>query len=881
MKKLVIVESPTKAKTIRRFLSGDYVVESCMGHVRDLPGSTKELPEKFKEFSWARFGVNLDDQFAPVYCVPASKKAVVRQLQDTLKSASELILATDEDREGESISWHLTEVLKPKIPVKRMVFHEITKPAIEAALKNFRKIDEHLVDAQEARRILDRLVGYSISPFLWQKVYRGLSAGRVQSVAVSLVSKRELERLAFQKTEYWDLAGEHKAHSSAVFMSRLAFYKGKRLIRSSDFDSTTGTRKTGKSEPVLLMQEKEAKKLVSSLSKQKFTVQKVETKQVKRQPFPPFITSTLQQECNRQFRFSSRQTMGLAQKLYEQGLITYMRTDSTFLSNQAIQAARRAVAAVCDKSYLPDTHRIYRKKAKAAQEAHEAIRPVGSRFQTPQQTALSGDMLKLYDLIWRRTLASQMKDCVQNQTRVEMEAGEAVFVSSGVTQVFDGFYRIYKTRQKEEKELPALKKGDKVSCLSLKATEHSTKPPARYTEASLIKKLEEEGVGRPSTYASIMGTIQERGYVQKENNCLVPTFTALVVDQLLKEHFPDYVNVQFTSRMEQDLDQIASGKTNHTKYLHSFYFGSKGLKKLVDTQEKKLQKKTFRSLSLDGFKEYSFNVGRFGAYVSKKNGKDNISASLPAGLFPGDITKSGIEKLIQNKVAGGRRLGTHPVHGADISVVLGRYGPYLEMPVSDKGKAASKEIKKSTGKKTSKQKASRAGSGKPSVRRVSLSPFYTEETITLEGAVKLLELPKVLGLHPDTQKEIKKSIGRFGPYIVHDGDFRSVPAKYFFDMDLEKAIARLKQPKKGRKTSQVLKDLGTEPKSGKPVQLMKGRYGPYIKCDGRNYALSSDMTPESLTLKQAVDWMGKNKLKKKSKIKGMQKKAVKKASYAS
>ena len=846
MKKLVIVESPTKAKTVRKFLGKDYIVESCMGHIRDLPGSSK-VSKKNKKVSWARFGVNVDKNFDPVYCVPPNKKEIVQKLKNILKSAKELILATDEDREGESISWHLTEILKPKVPVKRMVFHEITQSAIQESLKQFRCIDKNLVQAQEARRILDRLVGYSISPVLWKKVFRGLSAGRVQSVAVSLVSQRELQRMVFQKTAYWDIIGEHQKASSTIFTSRLLSYKGLRLARSSDFDSITGKKK---STQVLIMTEQEAKKLAISLSKQTFKVQKLEKKQINRKPFPPFITSTLQQECNRRFRFSSRQTMGLAQKLYEQGLITYMRTDSTFLSKQAIQAARAAVSSIAGKNYLPSAPRIYRKKAKGAQEAHEAIRPVGQKFLSPNQTKLTGDLLKLYDLIWKRTLASQMKDCIQNQTRIEMQAGHGIFVSSGVTIQFPGFYQVYKGDSTTEVQLPSVTQGDKISCLKLEAAAHATKPPARYTEASLIQKLEEEGVGRPSTYASIISTIQDRGYVKKEKNSLIPTFVALVVDRLLTEHFPDYVNVQFTSKMEQDLDQIARGKTNYIKYLQSFYFGPRGLKKLMHSQEKKMKDKTFRSLILNGFENYSFNVGPFGAYVSKKNGKNNVSATLPEHLYPGDVTTQHIEELIQNKMTGGRLIGKHPKEAKDIFLVLGRYGYYLEM-----GKDLSDEKSKKPQKITKqKSKSSKKKEHKALVKRASLAPFYDENTINLEAAVKLLDLPKVLGKHPETKKEIKKAVGRYGPYIVHDGDFRSVPANTFFDITLKDAVQKLKEPKKGR-GSQVLKELGTHPKSGKVIQLVKGRYGPYIKCDGKNYALSKHNTPEQITFKEALAWI--------------------------
>ena len=859
-KKLVIVESPVKAKTISRFLGKDYMVESCMGHIRDLPSSPKELPEKFKKKPWAQFGVDVENNFHPFYCVPGEKKEVVKKLKEKIKSVKELILATDEDREGESISWHLQEILKPRIPVKRMVFHEITKTAIEEALKNFRPVDNNLVQAQEARRILDRLVGYSISPVLWKKITRGLSAGRVQSVAVSLVSERELERLSFKKTVYWDLSAENKKGGS-TFKSRLVSHKGKRLVRSADFDSITGELKK---KDVLLMDEKSALRLKKDLSGKDFQVIGVEKKQITRRPPPPFITSTLQQECNRKLRFSSKQTMGLAQKLYERGLITYMRTDSTFLSSQALQATRSEISRSYGKDQLPSAPRVYRKKAKGAQEAHEAIRPAGERFVRPDKTGLGGQMLSLYEIIWNRTLASQMKDCIQNQVQIKMEAGSSVFQSSGVTIHFPGFYLVYKDQKTDEVQLPVLKKGDSVKCLKVEEIRHETKPPARYTEASLIQKLEKEGVGRPSTYASIIGTIQDRGYVEKKQNTLIPTFTALVVSRFLQKNFPNYVDMQFTSEMEKDLDDIARGKKDHVKYLKSVYLGSKGLKKLIDTKEKQMKDKTFRSLTLRGFEDYSFNVGPFGAYVSRKNGKVDVSASLPADVYPGEITKEVIEELIDNKIKGGRLLGKDPKTGQEIFIVLGRYGPYLKMDLKEE-----KENKKKAKGKTGNKKKKNTKKSKT----VSLSPFFDEKTITLEGALKLLELPKVVGVHPETKKEIKKAVGRFGPYVVHAGDFRSVPADIFFDIDLKYAVQRFNEPK-GR-SSRVLKEFKL-PDSKEVIQLMKGRYGPYIKYKKKNYSLPSDVSPDDMDVKSAlklIEDAANNKKTKKSAFSGAKKKA--------
>ena len=841
-KKLVIVESPVKAKTISRFLGSDYIVESCMGHIRDLPGSAKELPEKFRKKPWAAFGVDVENDFYPFYRVPEDKKAIVKKLKGLVGEVKELILATDEDREGESISWHLQKILTPKVPVKRMVFHEITKSAIETALKNFRKVDDRLVQAQEARRILDRLVGYSLSPVLWKKVARGLSAGRVQSVAMALVSDRELERLSFKKSVYWDVSAEYKKTGSNKFMGRLLSYKGKRMVRSSDFNSHTGALEK---KDVLIMDEKTATKLRNGLKGKIFQVTEVEKKQVVRRPPPPFITSTLQQEGNRKLGFSSKQTMGLAQKLYEQGLITYMRTDSVFLSQQALKSARGSVLKFYGKENLPPKPRFYKQKSKGAQEAHEAIRPAGENFIPPERTRLSGPLLKLYELIWKRTLASQMKDCIQNQVKIKMQTGDLVFQSSGMTIAFSGFYSIYKDQKSEETApLPPLKKGDKVPCVKAEALRHETKPPARYTEASLVQKLEKEGVGRPSTYASIMTALQERGYVKKEKNALIPTFTALAVNRFLQKNFPDYVDMGFTSEMEKDLDDIASGKKNHIKYLKAFYTGNKGLKKLIVDQEKKIKDQDFRSMSLKGFEDYSFHVGPFGAYVSKKKGE--VSASLPVDVYPGEVTLPLIEQILENKAKGGRSLGRHPKTGQEILVVLGRYGPYIKMdlPSSDAEDKKGIKDKKPTKKSRKKQWSN--------TKTVSLSPFFTEDNLTLEGALKLLELPKIVGIHPSTKKEIKKAVGRYGPYIVHAGEFRSVPKDIFFDIDLKYAVKSLNEPKK--RSSSSLKEW-KHPKTKKPIYLMKGRFGPYVKYNKKNYSLPSALSPESLDEKAVLQFM--------------------------
>lgn len=831
--KLVIVESPTKAKTIRKFLGKDYVVESCMGHIRDLPQSAKDIPEKVKKEKWAQLGVNVDKNFEPLYCVPKDKTKVVKNLKDKLEEASELYLATDEDREGESISWHLLEVLKPKVPTKRMVFHEITKDAIQKALKDTREIDFNLVRAQEARRVLDRLVGYTISPLLWKKVAYGLSAGRVQSVAVRLIVERELERVRFKKSSYWGVLAE-LSKDGVNFESRLQQYKNQRVATGKDFDGLTGQLTAGKD--VLVLDEKTAGKLSLDLKSGNWQVTDVEEKPTFRKPAPPFITSTLQQESNRKLGLSSRETMQVAQKLYEQGFITYMRTDSTFLSNEAITASRDCIESKYGKDYLTPQPRNYAaKKVKGAQEAHEAIRPAGNQFMDPDETGLTGTQFRLYDLIWKRTIASQMVDARQKQVSAKITVGDALFGASGMTIEFPGFLRAYVEGSDDpeadlaerEVRLPALKIKDAVKCAKLDPTSHETKPPARYTEASLVQTMEKEGIGRPSTYASVIGTIIDRGYVRKNGTALVPTFTAMIVSKLLSQYLSQYVDLGFTSEMEQSLDNIADGELDWESYLASVYKGPKGLRALVDNQGDKIDPNEARTMTLEGMDKYKFHVGRYGAYVTTQRDGEDVSASLPDNESPADITPEIAEKLIDQKINGADSLGNDPETDLPVYVLNGRYGPYVQLgdvtPEDDKPK------------------------------RASLPPGTQPEQVDLAMALSLLSLPKTLGTHPGTGKDIKAGLGRFGPFVVHDGDYRSIPkGESIFNITLEKALEMLAQPKKGRGRAAPLKELGAHPETGDAIQVFNGPYGPYIKSGKVNASLPEGATPDTVTLEQAV-----------------------------
>ena len=834
--KLVIVESPTKAKTIRKFLGSEYVVESCMGHIRDLPKSSKDIPEKVKKEKWAQLGVNVDKHFEPLYCIPKDKLKVVKNLRDKLEDANELFLATDEDREGESISWHLMEVLKPRVPVKRMVFHEITKEAIQKALKDTREIDFNLVRAQEARRVLDRLVGYTISPLLWKKVAYGLSAGRVQSVAVRLIVEREHERIRFRKASYWGVLAELNK-DGVDFESRLQTYKNQRVATGKDFDGLTGLLTAGKE--VLILDEKKANELSQKLKSSSWTVSEIEEKPTFRKPAAPFITSTLQQESNRKLGLSSRETMQVAQKLYEQGFITYMRTDSTFLSSEALTAARTCIQTKYGKEYLPDQMRSYAaKKVKGAQEAHEAIRPAGNHFVDPDETGLVGTQFKLYDLIWKRTVASQMVDARQKQVSAKITVEDAIFTASGMTIEFPGFLRAYVEGSDDpeadlaerEVRLPSLKTKDNLKCAKLDPTSHETKPPARYTEASLVQTMEKEGIGRPSTYASVIGTIIDRGYVKKTGTALIPTFTAMIVSKLLSRYLPEYVDLGFTSGMELSLDNIAEGDLDWEKYLTSVYKGPKGLRAKVDDQQDDIDPAEARTMKIEGMDNYSFHVGRYGAYVTTQRDGADVSASLPESESPADITSAVAEKLIDQKINGADALGKDPKTGLSIYVLNGRYGPYIQLgevsPDDDKPK------------------------------RASLPPGVQPEDVNLEMAMSLLSLPKTLGVHPGTGKDIKAGLGRFGPFVVCDGDYRSIPkGESIFTITFERAMEMLSQPKKGRGRAAPLKEFGLHPVSQDPIQLLSGPYGVYIKCGKVNCSLPEGVTQDQVTLELAIQWL--------------------------
>jgi DNA topoisomerase-1 len=842
MSTLVIVESPTKARTIRNYLPGGYRVEASMGHVRDLPPSADEIPEAVKGEKWANLGVNVDADFEPLYVVPKDKKKVVTQLKEALKAADELVLATDEDREGESISWHLLQLLKPKVPIKRMVFHEITQDAIRKALKNCRNINEQLVRAQETRRILDRLVGYTLSPLLWKKIAWGLSAGRVQSVAVRLLVNRERERRAFHQGSYWDLKATLQQEKTP-FAAGLVKLGGTRLATGSDFDPATGQVIAGRN--VVLLNEAEARTLQERLTGKTWTVTELEERPVTRKPAPPFTTSTLQQEANRKLRLSARDTMRTAQSLYEQGYITYMRTDSVHLSEQAITAARSCVEQLYGKQYLSPKPRQYTTKSKGAQEAHEAIRPAGNTFRTPQETGLSGRELALYDLIWKRTVATQMADARQTQITVGLQVEDAGFRSSGKRIDFPGYLRAYvegsddpdAALEDQEVILPPLKVGDRPNCTELAAIGHETQPPARYTEASLVKTLESEGIGRPSTYASIIGTIIDRGYAQLVSNALVPTFTAFAVTALLEKHFPDLVNTSFTSRMEQTLDDIATGEAEWLPYLRQFYSGDTGLETLVKQRENQIDPSIARTVELEDL-DARVRIGKFGPYIEVDNGKGTVTASIPQDLTPADLDPEQVEVLLRQKTEGPDQLGRHPETGEPIYVLIGSRGPYVQMgEVSDEN---------------------------PKPKRASLPKGVNIENLTLEMAVGLLSLPRTLGVHPGTGGKIQAGLGPFGPYVVHDQgkegkDYRSLKAgDDVFSISLERALELLAEPKKSRgasrsKSKQALRELGSHPVDGEPVNIYDGPYGPYIKHGKTNVGLPEGKSVEDITLSMALE----------------------------
>ena len=849
MSTLVIVESPTKARTIRNYLPSEYRVEASMGHVRDLPPSAEEIPEKFKGEKWAQLGVNVESDFEPIYVVPKDKKKTVKELKDALKEVDELVLATDEDREGESISWHLLQLLKPKVPTKRMVFHEITPEAIRRAIDNCRNIDEQLVRAQETRRILDRLYGYTLSPVLWKKIAWGLSAGRVQSVAVRLLVNRERQRQSFKQGGYWDLKASLEQEKTP-FESKLVTLGGLKIATGSDFDENTGQIAEGRH--VILLNEAEAEALKEKLQDQPWTVNSVDERAVKRKPSPPFTTSTLQQEANRKLRMGARQTMRIAQSLYEQGFITYMRTDSVHLSDEAIAAARSCVEKMYGLEYLSPKPRQYTTKSKGAQEAHEAIRPAGKTFRTPQETGLKGQEFALYDLIWKRTVACQMADSRQTHITVNLQVEDAGFRSNGKRIDFPGFLRAYVegsddpevALENQEVPLPAIKQGDHPTCIGIEVMGHETQPPARFTEASLVKTLESEGIGRPSTYATVIGTIVDRGYAKLQSNALVPTFTAFAVTNLLEKHFPEFVDVKFTARMEKTLDDISTGEAQWLPYLKKFYFGESGLDTQIKEQENQIDPKLARTIELDNLNAnsemtYRICIGKFGAYIEAGNGEDIVKASIPEDLTPSDLDPEQIEKLLKQKTDGPEELGIHPEEDKPIYIMTGRYGPYVQLGDESEG---------------SKKKPKRA----------SLPKGVNMEDVTLDLAVGLLSLPRTLGTHPETGCIIQTNLGRFGPYIVHDQgkengkDYRSLKAEdNVLTITLERALELLAQPKRSRrgraKAAPPLKDLGKHPENGEAVGVYDGRYGPYVKHGKVNASLPKDMSVEDVTLEKALE----------------------------
>jgi DNA topoisomerase-1 len=841
-KRLVIVESPAKARTIAGYLGPDFTVESSVGHIRDLPDSAAEIPEKYKKESWARLGVDVEHGFEPLYVVDPDKKKTVAQLKKQLADADELLLATDEDREGEAIAWHLLEVLKPKVPTRRMVFHEITRDAIERALDETRDVDERLVDAQESRRILDRLYGYEVSPVLWKKVMRGLSAGRVQSVATRLVVERERERMAFRAAEWWDLLATFDPES---FEARLVSLDGERVATGRDFGPDGKLRGEARQ-----LDEDAARGLAERLHGSSFSVARVERKPYVRRPSAPFMTSTLQQEASRKLRYSAQATMRLAQRLYENGHITYMRTDSTTLSESALAAAREQASSLFGSDYIPPEPRRYERKVKNAQEAHEAIRPSGDRFRTPQdvRSELSPDEHALYELIWMRTIASQMKDA-QGQTvslRIagDSSAGEtAEFGASGTVITFRGFLAAYEEGRDddraaqegdEERRLPNLSEGDTVELRALEPQGHETSPPPRYTEATLVRTLEELGIGRPSTYASILGTILDRGYVFKRGTALVPSFLAFSVVGLLEKHFGRLVDYDFTASMEDDLDRIAAGDEHRVEWLGRFYFGDgdggDGLHELVSDLGA-IDAREINTLDIgDGI---ALRVGRYGPYLER----DGQRASVPEELAPDELTLEKAEELL-SQPSGDRELGSDPETGFPLVAKTGRYGPYVTEVLPEDSKE------------------------KP--RTASLFKTMSLDTVTLEDALRLMQLPRVVGVAEDGEEVVARN-GRYGPFVQKGKESRSLESEeQLLTISLPEALTVLAQPRQRRgqrAATKPLRELGADPVGGKEIVLKEGRFGPYVTDGETNASLRKGDDPETVTLDRAVELLTERRAK--------------------
>ncbi len=898
-KALVIVESPAKAKTIEQYLGPGFQVESSIGHVRDLPQSADDIPARYKKEKWARLGVNVEDDFKPLYVVSKEKKAQVKKLKQLLDESDLLYLATDEDREGEAIAWHLVEVLKPKVPVKRMVFGEITKTAITRAVEETRDIDSRLVDAQEARRVLDRLYGYEVSPVLWKKVKPRLSAGRVQSVATRLVVERERDRMRFVASDYWDVQARLELESAPgqAFDGRLREIDGKRVAQGRDFDETTGALKAP--DAVQLLDQQAAEKIAGDLASKSLRVASVEEKPFTRKPHAPFITSTLQQEAARKLRFSAQRAMQVAQRLYENGYITYMRTDSVTLSSQAVDAAREQIGQLYGPEYLPPEPRVYKGKSKNAQEAHEAIRPAGRAFRTPAAVRgdLDEDAFRLYELIWKRTVASQMTDARGLNTRVRLDGQlddgrTARFAASGTVIQFPGYMRAYvegsddpnAALEDQERILPAMREGDAARSLEMEAAGHTTQPPARFTEASLVKELEERGIGRPSTYASILRTIQARGYVFKKGTALVPTFTAFAVIRLLEKHMTELVDFSFTARMEDDLDEIARGERDATPWLHDFYFGDGdddthddlGLKELIGSGWEDIDARAVCSLPLgtdSSGDTVVVRVGRYGPYLQA--GDSDVRVTVRDDIPPDELSLDHALEMLEKGAKADEPIGFDPETKKPIYMKTGRYGDYVQLgdpEVDAKGKLKP--------------------DGKP--KMASLWPDMSRDELTVDQALMLLSFPREVGPHPETGDMITVQDGPYGPYIKMAKDNRSLENHaQMATITVAEAVALFAQPKRRGRAAAAIKELGNHPETELPLVIKSGRFGPYVTDGVVNASVPKGRDAKSLTLQDGVDLIAareeklrdqgkdprapkKKAAKKKAKKKAAKKKATKK-----
>ena len=865
-KPLVIVESPAKARTLERFLGKKYQVMASIGHVRDLPAKASEIPASIRDKPWGRIAVDVEGDFRPYYVVRAGAAPTLKKIKSALKDASELLLATDPDREGESISWHLTELLKPKVPVKRIEFHEVTEEAVKDAIQNARSVNDNLVRAQESRRILDRLYGYTLSPVLWRMVQTGLSAGRVQSVAVRLIVEREEARRAFRTATFWDLEAR-LGGDGREFIATLVRLGGQRVASGKDFDSATGLLR---GDGVRHVDEAAARALADSVARRlPWKVSGVDERPGTERPAPPFTTSTLTQEASRKLGFSTERTMQIAQRLFQgieidtgeiEGLITYHRTDSTSLSDKAVTESARVIKDMFGPEYYEGPRR-YQTKVKNAQEAHEAIRPTDFRM-TPQRVAgvLDADDLKLYDLIWKRTMASQMPDARVRRTTLEFSAdlpgGEtAIFTASGKTIEFAGFRRAYvegsddpqAELEDQETVLPACRVGDLVTAdeasgrlvlVGVDPKRHETQPPARYTEAALIKELEQAGIGRPSTYASIIATIQQRGYVFRQGKALVPTFTAFAVTHLLREHFADYVDVGFTAEMEEVLDEISNGQQDWQDFIRRFYRGDRkhvGLAQVVKSSEDVDYPVVDVGDDPETGQTIRVRIGRYGPFLQRGEGGPGNTASLPEDSAPADLTVERALELLKAKAEGPRKLGEDPATGQQVYLLTGRYGPYVQL-----GETPERAVK-----------------GAPKPKRASLLGGMSEESVTLETALKLLGLPRELGQHPETGEPVVASQGRFGPYVRHGDEYRSLEeSDDLLAIELPRALELLAAPKRSRRRQAaartVLRDFGVHPRSGAPIRLLAGRYGPYVTDGSTNASLPRGTDPNAISADEAA-----------------------------